>query len=213
MKLENIRHNYGKEALHRRDLKACPFDQFQIWLKEAIEQDPLYATAMSIATVNLQGVPSVRTVLLKHADKQGFIFYTNGNSQKGQELSNNPNVALLFHWLIQERQVRITGTVEELDRDAVCQYFSSRPRGSQISAYASRQSHVVDSRKQLKAEVAKYEQYFEGKDVELPDDWTGYIVKPHHFEFWQGQADRLHDRFSYCLSNGDQQWSIQRLAP
>ncbi len=211
MKIDHIRQNYGKYALHRRDLDSCPFNQFEKWLVEALEQDPLYANAMSIATVDSTGAPNIRTVLLKGADNDGFRFFTNTCSQKGRELSQNPKTSLLFHWLIQERQVRVKGIAQALPKNAVENYFQSRPRGSQITACASRQSQTVDSRLYLEQKIDYYQNLYQGTNIELPEDWGGYLVKPTSFEFWQGQADRLHDRFQYKLDNG--QWEIQRLAP
>ena len=209
--LSTLRHNYSQQSLHRKQLHSDPFEQFNIWLEEALAADPLYAHAMSLATVDVDGQPSVRTVLLKGVNSQGFVFYSNIHSQKGQELAQNPKVSLLFHWLIQERQVRIEGTASQLSREEVAQYFHSRPRASQLSAWASRQSEVVDNRQQLLQQVTAAQQVFENREVDLPDDWGGYRVTPTKMEFWQGQSDRLHDRFLYERSGTV--WQIQRLSP
>ena len=169
--LANLRHNYSQQSLHRQQLQADPIEQFNIWLDEALKLDPLYAHAMSLATVNTDNQPSVRTVLLKGISQNGFIFYSNINSQKGLEIQQNPQVSLLFHWLSQERQVRVEGSITALSREDVAKYFHSRPRSSQLSAWASRQSHAVSNRQQLLQQVADAEQRFANHQVELPDDW------------------------------------------
>ena len=167
---------------------------------------------MSLATATPDGKPSARIVLLKGVDKQGFSFFTNYESAKGHQLEANPQAALAFYWVKLERQVRISGPVERTSREDSAAYFHSRPPGSRLGAWASKQSEVIDSRKILDARLAQMVERFEGEEIPLPPHWGGYRVMPEEMEFWQGRPNRLHDRFRYSL-RGDGTWQIDRLAP
>jgi len=164
-----------------------------------------------VSTVDANGYPSCRVVLLKELTKEGFVFFTNYDSRKGQELAQNPHIALTFHWNILQRQVRIQGVVEKISAAESNAYFQSRGRGSRIGAWASEQSTVITSRKILEQQVKQFTAKFADKEVPLPEFWGGYVVKPTSIEFWQGKADRLHDRFSYVKDGND--WRVDRLAP
>jgi len=216
MKLEDIRRDYLKnrqKGLHRKDLKDNPFDQFSDWLNEAIAaeitSDP---TAMCLSTVNEQGAPSQRIVLLKHFDSSGFVFYTNLGSRKSKEIETNPRVCLHFGWLPMERQVIIYGQAEKLSLAQVTQYFLSRPKSSQLAAWTSHQSQPISSRKLLMQTFEQMKHRFSQGEIPLPSFWGGYRVVPTAIEFWQGGGDRLHDRFMYQVDDQNQ-WSIERLQP
>jgi pyridoxamine 5'-phosphate oxidase len=211
MDLTNFRENYTKGGLQRADLLDHPIEQFEIWFKQAIETEIPEPNAFSLATVSPQGVPSLRTVLLKIFDKKGFIFFTNYESHKSQDISTNPNVSMLFPWVSLERQVKIIGKAEKISSTASLKYFLSRPRGSQLGAWVSQQSHVISSRSILEMKLAEMKRKFVNREVPLPDHWGGYRIVPEIVEFWQGGTNRLHDRFEYRLENGE--WTILRLAP
>jgi pyridoxamine 5'-phosphate oxidase len=210
--VEALRREYTQGSLDREDLKPSPFDQFAVWFDQACKaqlQDP---NAMSVATVSALGEPSLRTVLMKHFDADGFVFLTNYDSKKGREISENPNVALMFPWLALERQVIIAGTASKISTTEALTFFLKRPVDSQISAWASPQSRAVESRKVLQMmwdEVKK--KYADGK-VPLPSFWGGYRVAPKTVEFWQGRKNRLHDRFVY-ERQADDSWIVNRLGP
>jgi pyridoxamine 5'-phosphate oxidase len=209
---ENIRQSYHRAELNEADLLKDPFEQFNHWWKDVLDANLKEANAMTLATVGSDGQPSARTVLLKGISNHGFEFYTNYESKKANAMKENPKVALLFFWKELERQIRIEGVVEKVSRDRSKEYFQSRPLGSQIGAWASPQSRIIEDREVLDNAVSRIEQKFIGQDpLPLPDHWGGYIVKPHLFEFWQGRQDRLHDRFEYLLEN--KSWTIRRLAP
>lgn len=167
--------------------------------------------AMTLSTVTESGKPAARTVLLKDYSENGFTFFTNYESRKSRELSHAPTACLLFHWISLEKQIRIDGTVEKVDRKTSEDYFHTRPRESQIGAWASRQSSVIPDREYLINEFKKFEKLYEGKDIPLPPYWGGWLVKPLSFEFWQGQPGRLHDRHYYEMQNNS--WIIKRLSP
>lgn len=188
-----------------------PIALFSGWLNTARTAGLVDATAMTLATVNTEGKPSARTVLLKGFDATGFRFYSNRRSRKGRELAANPNAALVFWWDRLERQVRIEGAVAELPAAASDAYFAARPRGSQIGAHASPQSRVIDSREALQAAVVQTTERFTDADIPRPDCWGGYRLKPSCIEFWQGRANRLHDRLRY--QHSDNVWRCERLAP
>ncbi len=209
--LSTIRREYIAEQIHRSDLEPDPFQQFGHWLEQASTLDPLDVTSMVLATASADGCPAARIVLLKHYDQQGFCWYSDYQSQKGQELSANPQAELLFYWRGLERQIRIWGQVERLPRADAEQYFSERPRGSQLSAAASVQSSVVESREQLEANVQALSQRYGEGDIPCPPHWGGYRLLPERFEFWQGRENRLHDRFVYSLQLDG--WHLVRLAP
>jgi len=193
------------------DPSVDPFEQFQNWFKSAQDCGIVLPESMTVSTVDENGYPSCRVVLLKELTKDGFVFFTNYDSRKGQELAHNPHIALTFHWNILQRQVRIQGVVEKISAADSNAYFQSRGRGSRIGAWASPQSAVIDSRKVLEQQVKKFTDKFANQEVPLPEFWGGYLVKPSSIEFWQGKADRLHDRFSY-VKEGDN-WRVDRLAP
>lgn len=214
MDITSLREDYCQSGLNRNDLSDTPIDQFHKWFEEAQLARFGEPNAMILSTVSEDGLPSSRTVLLKIYDEKGFIFFTNYNSQKSQDIKQNPNVALLFPWLPLERQVRITGSVEKIPKSESFAYFTSRPKGSQIGAWISPQSKVIESRGYLKKKLTEMEEKFSNGDIPLPSDWGGYRVVPTKFEFWQGRTSRLHDRFTYQkILNSDNNWIINRLAP
>ena len=209
--LSDFRNNYKLGSLAIDDCKNDPNEQFQDWLKDAIDAQLYEPNAMQIATVGKDQQPSLRTVLLKEVIDNGFVFYTNYNSKKGQQLSENNYASLLFWWREQERQVRIEGIVEKFDRKKNEKYFYSRPHESQIGALTSPQSKVIPNRAFLDNRYDELAQEFENKTVPFPDYWGGYILIPNLFEFWQGRESRLHDRIEYILKENC--WTKQRLAP
>jgi pyridoxamine 5'-phosphate oxidase len=209
--LTAIRRDYSAADFLRSHLDNDPVNQFTKWFEQASEVKPNDVSSMTLATANASGMPSARIVLLKHYDADGFCWYTDYESQKGQELAENPQAELMFYWDGLERQVRIQGIVEKLDAEQAQKYFDQRPRGSQLSAAASHQSFPVDSRDSLKLAVEELKQQYENKEVIRPERWGGYCLKPTRFEFWQGRQGRLHDRFIYQLDNA--KWSIERLQP
>lgn len=206
-----MRRDYGSRELRREDLLPDPVDQFSTWFDEALNQDLPEPNAFTLSTLGLDGYPSSRTVLLKFFDKSGFIFYTNHNSSKGKEIDAEPRASLLFPWLLLERQVRIEGDVEKVSHAESLKYFSSRPRESQIGAWVSNQSSVIDSRSLLLGKLEELKNKFKEGEIPLPSFWGGYRVRPLRIEFWQGGKGRLHDRFLY--SRETEGWSINRLAP
>ncbi len=211
MDLTEVRRSYESHQMHKSDLHADPFTQFGLWLNAANELQVLDATSMMLATSTADGKPSVRVVLLKHYDREGFCWYTDSRSQKGQELAENPHAALLFHWRDFSRQVRLQGRVERLPESEAEDYFHSRPTGSRFSAAASHQSTEISSRSELEGRVRSLQEAHPNGDVPRPQDWIGYRLSPVSFEFWQGQADRLHDRIVYSPS--PEGWTKKRLCP
>ena len=206
-----IRQGYEDKGLDKEDLNADPIIQFESWFKEAKKSEPI-PTAMSLSTVNNNGEPTLRTVLLKLFDKKGFVFFTNYKSRKADHITDNPNVAVLFNWVALERQVSITGVAEKIKTKESIKYFMSRPRGSQLGAWVSDQSSVLSSRKILELKLEEMKRKFSDGEIPLPDFWGGYRIIPKTFEFWQGRPNRLHDRFIYSkLSN--EIWKIDRIAP
>ncbi|MCX7543794.1 pyridoxamine 5'-phosphate oxidase [Marinicella gelatinilytica] len=211
MDISDIRTEYVKYGLQRADLANNPLDQFTTWFSQARAAELAEVNAMSLATADANGRPDVRTVLLKIFDEQGFVFFTNYKSAKARQLQDNPQAALLFPWLALERQVRITGSVEKISAAESFKYFSSRPRGSQLGAWISEQSHPIKNREKLNKLFHTIKERFKEGEIPLPSHWGGYRVIPNHFEFWQGRSSRLHDRFSYTKTDKD--WLIERLAP
>src|ERR1700704_3453602 len=208
----STRYDHTAGGLHRRDLDPDPIKQFGNWFTAAIEIGIRDVNAMSLATAGSDAKPSVRIVLLKGFDHDGFVFFTNYESEKGKQLEANPNAALGFYWIELDRQIRISGAGEKTSREESERYFHSRPLGSQLGAWASRQSEVVDGRRVLDARMAEMTERFADKPIALPPHWGGYRVKPEIIEFWQGGPNRLHDRLRYTLqANGE--WLIDRLAP
>jgi pyridoxamine 5'-phosphate oxidase len=210
--LTGLRSEYAAHGLRRADLHSDPLQQFGAWFAAALAADIRDVNAMSLATATPDGKPSVRIVLLKGFDERGFAFFTNYDSEKGRQLEANPHAALAFYWVQLERQVRISGAVERTSREDSAAYFHSRPVGSRLGAWASKQSQVVDARQVLDSRLTEMTERFENGEIPLPPHWGGYRVKPDKFEFWQGRPNRLHDRF--CYSRGaDGAWQIDRLAP
>lgn len=191
--------------------KKSPIELFDLWFDEANKSGILLAEAMSVSTVSSDGKPSSRMVLLKSFDEQGFVFYSNYGSRKSQELINNNQVALLFHWGVLQRQVRIEGIVEKVSKEESEQYFQSRDRGSQIGAWASKQSETMCNESELKERFKLMEQEFAGKTVPLPEFWGGWRIIPERIEFWQGRASRLHDRVIFTKQ--DNRWEVTKLFP
>jgi pyridoxamine 5'-phosphate oxidase len=212
MNLEQFRREYLRGGLRRNDLPETPLPLFETWQQQAIESGLIDPTAMVVATVAANGQPSLRTVLLKHLDESGFVFYTNYGSRKAKEIAGNPQVSLLFPWHPLERQVKICGKAEKVSLAESVRYFATRPRDSQLAAWASKQSHGLTARQVLLTELEHMKQKFAHGEVPLPDFWGGFRVVPHEIEFWQGGANRLHDRFVY-QRQADGSWTIERLAP
>jgi len=206
-----LRREYLASPLQRDMLQQDPVQQFAQWMEKATEVSPDDATSMTLATASASGMPSARIVLLKHFDQDGFAWYTDYESQKGRELAENPQAELMFYWYGLERQVRIQGRVERLSPEQGDQYFNERPFGSRLSAAASHQSQPVDSRETLEQNVTALADAWPDEDLPRPERWGGYRLIPTAFEFWQGRANRLHDRFRYSLVDGE--WVIERLQP
>lgn len=212
MNLEEFRRDYLQRGLRRNDLPPQPLTLFAEWQQQAIASGLLDPTAMALATVDAKGQPSQRIVLLKNVDGRGLVFYTNYNSRKAHEIAVNQQVSLLFPWHVMERQVRICGRAEKVSLIESVKYFATRPRDSQLAAWASGQSAKLDSRQILLNQLDVMREKFSKGEVPLPDFWGGYRVVPHEIEFWQGGGNRLHDRFQYRLQQNGQ-WEIARLAP
>ncbi|MEO8043541.1 MAG: pyridoxamine 5'-phosphate oxidase [Spartobacteria bacterium] len=211
--LAGLRREYETQGLRRAELHPDPIEQFATWFSTALNSGLPDANAIALATATPEGKPSARVVLLKGFDQGGFVFFTNYESKKGHELEKNPEAAFVIYWMQLERQIRVTGRVEKTSRKESETYFQERPRGSQLGAWVSRQSEVIDARRILDARLAEMTQRFEGsKTIKLPPHWGGFRIVPATIEFWQGRANRLHDRFRYTREeNGS--WTIERLAP
>ncbi|RVU83457.1 pyridoxamine 5'-phosphate oxidase [Leucothrix sargassi] len=212
MNIADYRREYTQSGLYRADLDTNPFQQFDRWFSQAIKSDYPDANAMTLATVNATGKPTQRTVLLKGYDSKGFVFYTNYDSEKGQNIAENNQVSLLFSWLQVERQIEISGTAVKISSAESAEYFYSRPESSQLGAWASHQSQSIESRDELLQQLRDVTERFDGEKIPLPENWGGYLVVPNTLEFWQGREGRLHDRFEYKL-NDEQQWEMRRLQP
>jgi pyridoxamine 5'-phosphate oxidase len=210
--LESLRTEYTKGGLERDDLHENPIEQFKRWMQQTIDAKLPDPNAMTIATVDATGQPSQRIVLLKNLDDKGFVFYTNLGSRKAQELKQNPKISLHFPWYFLERQVKVCGVVEQLSTTEVFKYFVTRPRDSQLGAWASQQSRPISSRALLLQQFESMKNKFLKGEIPVPDFWGGFRVKPHQIEFWQGGEARLHDRFEYNLQP-DNSWTIERLEP
>ena len=234
MNLGDFREYYRRGSLGRAGLDANPIAQFEAWFRQAageqsqsrwrkigialyklwstiLNHRPADTNAMTLATVDKNGKPSTRTVLLKSVDERGFIFFTNYDSRKGRELAENPNAALTFFWSELERQICVAGSVTKLPVAESEAYFKSRPRGSRLAAWASNQSETVPDRATLEAKWRELEKKFPD-EIPLPPNWGGFILRPERIEFWQGRPSRLHDRFSYARQP-DNSWKLERLAP
>ncbi len=212
MDVSSLRGAPVDQPLRRGDLSEDPFLQFELWFREACESSDLDPNAMALATVDERGRPFNRTVLLKYFDKSGFVFFTNYASKKAAQLDENPHAALLFLWPKPGRQVVIRGKAEKVSAAETLKYFATRPRGSQIGAWVSQQSSVVSTRSLLEAKFAEMKRKFANREVPVPSFWGGYRVVPQEFEFWQGRANRLHDRFQYTR-RPDAGFDIERLQP
>lgn len=210
--LESLRTEYTKGGLEREDLHENPVEQFKRWMQQTIDAKIPDPNAMTIATVDATGQPSQRIVLLKNLDEKGFVFYTNLRSRKAQDLKQNPKISLHFPWYFLERQVKVCGVAEQLSSTEVFKYFVTRPRDSQLGAWASQQSRPISSRALLLQQFESMKNKFAKGAIPLPDFWGGFRVKPHQIEFWQGGEARLHDRFQYNLQP-DNSWTIERLEP
>lgn len=206
-----IRKDYKKAQITEVDFPVTPIQQFQKWFDEAINEKVLEVNAMVLSTVDENARPSARVVLLKGVKENAFLFYTNYESDKGKQLKANPMVALNFFWPELERQVRVEGRARKADEALSDAYFLSRPRDSKIGAWVSPQSQVIDSRAFLENRLKNYNDQFEDKEISRPENWGGYAVEPDLIEFWQGGANRLHDRLRYRSENG--KWILERLAP
>jgi pyridoxamine 5'-phosphate oxidase len=212
MTLADLRKEYSLAGLSEKDMARDPFRQFEKWFQEAEAAKIQEPNAAILATAAKDGRPSARIVLLKGVDGRGFVFYTNYNSRKGRELEANPRAAYLFPWVVLERQVTVEGTVTRITREESEAYFHSRPRASQLAAWASQQSGIISGRSVLEESVKQLERKHAGQEVPLPPNWGGYRVAPETVEFWQGRRNRLHDRLRFRrLKDGS--WTVERLAP
>jgi pyridoxamine 5'-phosphate oxidase len=210
--IADIRRDYARAALNEAELHPDPLEQFRRWFAEALEAAVQEPNAMTLATATPDGRPSARVVLLKGVDDRGLLFYTSYDSRKGRELEANPHAALVFFWPELERQVRVTGIVRKLPPDESYAYFRTRPVGSRLAAWASRQSEPIPNRAALEARLAEVRERFPGEEIPLPPHWGGYVVEPESIEFWQGRPSRLHDRLRYDR-RPDGGWTITRLSP
>lgn len=210
--LSEIRTDYQAATLNEGDVLSSPFQQFDKWFREALEAEVLEVNAMTLATATPDGKPSARVVLLKGLDERGFTFFTNYHSDKGQMLAANPYAALTFFWPEMERQVRIEGEIEKVSHEESDEYFASRPKGSQIGAWVSEQSHIIKSREELDKRLEELTIQYENEPVVRPPHWGGYRLLPSSVEFWQGRPSRLHDRLKYTKGN-EGFWKLDRLSP
>lgn len=209
--LRDIRNNYQKYELTEEGIKKNPLEQFQVWLNEAVSGMEAEPTAMVVSTIDKEGNPESRVVLLKELTADGLIFYTNYHSKKGQQILTHPQISALFFWPAYERQVRIKGMAEMIPEKDSEQYFFSRPLDSQLGAWASPQSKVISNRSVLDENFEHYRRYFQEHEMKKPPYWGGFLIRPSYFEFWQGRPNRLHDRIEFQRSGSE--WEIRRLAP
>ena len=210
--IADIRRDYMLKSFLEADAKADAIEQFSNWWQDAVNSEIDEVNALTLCTASADGKPSGRIVLLKGYDAEGFVFFTNYDSNKGKELESNPQACMVFFWKELERQIRIEGTVEKISAEESDDYFFSRPPGSQVGAWASPQSRVIENRQVIEKNVEKYEKEFAAKSISRPAHWGGYRLVPTIIEFWQGRQSRLHDRLQYTLLQ-DGQWKIVRLAP
>lgn len=210
--IANFRNEYISDGIDEKNMNDNPFIQFELWFKDAVKKNVPDPNIMHLSTADETGRPSGRIVLLKGFDENGFVFYTNYDSRKGDELSKNNYASITFLWMELYRQVRIEGRVHKVSPENSDNYFESRPRGSQISAVASSQSKLLTGREELEKTVKELEQKYKDKPVPRPQNWGGYCLVPDSFEFWQGRVNRLHDRIQY-IHNQDNSWMMQRLYP
>jgi len=210
--LTALRGKYTTKGLDIQNLDENPFKQFEHWFNDALNEKLCEPNAMSLATVGVDMMPSLRTVLLKTFDEKGFVFFSNYKSKKAKQIEENPKASVLFAWLELERQIKIEGSIEKISTKDSLKYFLSRPKGSQLGAWVSHQSEVISSRSLLEQKFDEMKNKFAKGEIPFPSFWGGYIIKPIRIEFWQGGQDRLHDRFLYEKQE-DNTWSISRLAP
>lgn len=211
MDISQYRREYLRDGLNREDLSENPIEMFTQWFEQARQLDASDPTAMILATVGADGMPSQRTVLLKYYDQDGFVFFTNFDSRKSREMAENNKVSLIMVWLELERQIIINGVAKKISTADSAKYFMSRPKDSQVAAWVSSQSNVISSRKMLMKKFSEMKNKFSQGKVPLPSFWGGYKVQPREIEFWQGRENRLHDRFLYKQSGSI--WTAERLAP
>ena len=209
--INSLRHDFSKDTLDEKTARPNPFEQFGLWIGEALEKQLHEPNAMVLSTATPDAKPSSRVVLLRGFDEAGFTFFTNYESRKAVEIQANPHAALLFYWAQIEKQVRIEGEITKIDGKDSDAYFASRPRESRVGALASPQSRVIESRRALEEKFAELNEQMAGAEITRPRHWGGYVVKPEIFEFWQGRASRLHDRLRYVKNESG--WRIERLAP
>ncbi|MBW8323537.1 MAG: pyridoxamine 5'-phosphate oxidase [Prolixibacteraceae bacterium] len=209
--LRDIRTNYQKFELNEETVNNDPILQLTTWLNDAIENQKADPTAMVLSTIDREGNPESRVVLLKELKAEGLIFFTNYDSKKGHQITINPHVSVVFFWPELERQVRIKGKAEKISEEDSESYFLSRPLDSQLGAWASPQSQVIESRQVLDNNYAHFKQHFENQEITKPPHWGGFLIRPAYFEFWQGRSNRLHDRLEYVPA--EDSWQIRRLAP
>lgn len=212
METNELRREYSSDELRESDAAESPFEQFQLWFRQAVDAKIDLPDAMTLATVSKEGMPSARIVLLRGFDERGFVFYTDYQSQKGQELAENPNAALVFYWRELDRQIRVAGTVNTVSREESEIYFRSRPVGSQLAALASNQGEIIPNRQKLECRYKQLMKTYRHKEIPLPPYWGGFRLSPDWFEFWQGRPSRLHDRLRYTHHSGEG-WKIERLSP
>ena len=210
--ISQLRYDFSKQTLDESEVNTNPIIQFESWFKEAVEAQVLSPNAMVVSTASKDAVPTARVLLLRNFDEKGFVFYTNHNSKKGNQIDHNPHVALTFFWPELERQIRIEGTVDKQTDEESDEYFVVRPEGSKLGAWASQQSSVVESRAVMDAKFKEMQNHFRGKEIPRPAFWGGYLVKPTMFEFWQGRPNRFHDRIAY-VQDENRNWEIERLSP
>jgi pyridoxamine 5'-phosphate oxidase len=210
--IASLRRDVSESQLEESDVAPDPIDQFGAWMQEAIDAGLTFPNAMALATASAEGVPSARIVLLKGIDERGFVFFTNYESRKGRELAENPRAAVVFHWQQLGRQVRVEGEVVALPSEESEAYFRTRPRGSRLAAWASRQSEVITSRRVLEKRFAELSISYHEQDIPLPPFWGGYLLKPRVIELWQARRNRLHDRVRY-RKDEEGSWMVERLAP
>lgn len=209
--LRDLRTNYQKAELTEENILSDPFEQLSLWLEEAISGKESEPSAMVLSTIDSNGDPDSRVVLLKEINGDGLVFYTNYNSKKDRQITNNPNVSVDIFWPKMQRQVRIKGKADKISEEDSSEYFRTRPDESKLGAWASPQSRIIENRIVLDESYRKYEQYFENHEIQKPSHWGGYLIRPKYFEFWQGRPNRLHDRLEFILQENE--WIIHRLAP
>ncbi len=212
METDELRREYNSSGLCESDVYESPFEQFELWFQQAVDAKIDLPDAVTLATVSNDGMPSARIVLVRGFDESGFVFYTDHQSQKGQELAKNPNAALVFYWREFDRQVRVAGSVSTVSREESEKYFRSRPVGSQLAALASNQGEVIPNRQELEGRYNQLTETYRDKEIPLPPYWGGFRLSPHWLEFWQGRPNRLHDRLRYTYRS-DEGWKIERLSP